>query len=208
MSVPTHQEARAIIFPAREEALFRAFTFAWADWENLPERSRFSRWARTRAGMVFERLADRLQEFLGGDPGIKFHFEDETVKIVFDDQIVARCKKGNALEVGENIPTQTNDDFTEASADIPGLGGLKKIEIVYLLNRLQTAIERVVIHARDGKMRLWVWTIGRGSPGAEIVPFDLPLPPAPPQVSDAKQVAEEIVMPRKKDVPDEFSETE
>ncbi len=180
---------------------------AWSDWESLPDRGKFSRWARTRAGMVFERLADRLQEAFSGDPGVKFHFGDETLKMVFDNSIVARCKKANANEVGDNIPTQAEADFVDAPSEIPGLGGLKKVEIVYVLNRIQTAVERVVIHARDGGMRLWVWTIGRGSPGAEIIPFDLP-PRSPGPVQDAADIARAVVSPRKKDVADESSETD
>lgn len=208
MAVPTHDEARAIISPEREDAIFHAFMRAWEDWQTLPDRTKFSRWARTRAGMVFERLAGRLQEAFQDDAGVKFHFDNETLKIVFDNAIVARCKKANANEVGDNIQTRAESEFTDAPSEIPGLGGLKKIEIVYILNKFETAIERVVIHARDGGMRLWVWTLGRGAPSAEIIPFDLPTPRGPTSVPDAADVAKEIVSPRKSDAQETSEETD
>jgi len=127
--------------------------------------------------MVFERLAARLQEAFLDDPGVRFHFKDETIKIVFDDFIVARVKKANGFGLGENIVTGAVTQFVEAQPDINGLSGLKKIEIVYVLNRFQTAIRDIVAQARDGGMQIWRWTLGKGAEGAEIIPFALP--PAP-----------------------------
>jgi hypothetical protein len=192
MAIPTHDEARAIISPKREEKIVWAFSSAWSDWEGCPDRTRYSRWPRTRANMVFERLAERLQEALGDDDGVKFHFQDETIKVVFDDQIVARVKKANGLGLGQNIQTAAVTRFVEAQSDIDGFGAHKKIEIVYFLNLLQTAISSVVAQARDGEMQIWVWTLGKGAEGAEIVPFPLPDPPRRP----ALDVADEIVRAR------------
>ena len=48
--------------------------------------------------MVFERLAIRLQEQFADEPeAVRFEYADETVKITFDDEIVARVKKAHAL---------------------------------------------------------------------------------------------------------------
>jgi hypothetical protein len=189
MAVPAHDEARAIITPEREEKIVRAFSSAWTDWERCPDRGRYSRWPRTRANMVFERLAERLQEAFDDDAGVRFHFQDETIKVVFDDQIVARVKKANGLGLGQNIRTGAVAQFVEAQSDIDGFGEHKKIEIVYFLNLLQTAIRSVVAQARDGNMQIWVWTLGKGAEGAEIVPFPLPDPPRGP----SRDVADDIV---------------
>ena len=130
--------------------------------------------------MVFERLAARLQEAFEEDPGVRFYFKDETIKMVFDDLIVARVKKANGFGLGQNIETDAVAQFIKAQRDIDGLGELKKIEFVYVLNLLQTAIRSVVAQARDGDMQIWVWTLGTGAEGAEIKPFPLPLPPRRP----------------------------
>jgi hypothetical protein len=156
--------------------------------------------------MVFERLADHLQEQFADDPGVRFVFRDETIKIVFDEYIVVRVKKANAFGVGQNIETGAITQFIEAQLEIDGLAGLLKVEIVYVLNRLQTAMRSIVAHARDGDMQLWVWTLGEGATGAEIVPFPLPPPLPPSQPSGGEDVADEVLHPKRPSKPGEATE--
>lgn len=114
-------------------------------------------------------------------------------------------KKANGLGVGDNITTGAITQFVEAQLEIDGLSGLKKIEIVYVLNRLQSAIRDVVVHARDGDMQLWVWTLGGDAAGAEIVPFPLPPPSGP---SAGQSVADDVITPKRPPKPDEATERE
>jgi len=208
MPVPTHEEARQVITPERERRLVVAFEAAWEDWSDGADRTRYGRWARTRANMVFERVAHHLQRVFADDPGVRPVFRDETIKLVFDDVLVVRFKKANPLGVGSNIATQAITRFVEPQLELDGLAGLKKVEVVYELNALQTAIARVVAQARDGDMRLWAWTLGEGAAGAEIVPFPLPLPPTagPPHPSIASDAADEVVQPKQPSRPDEATE--
>jgi hypothetical protein len=203
MTVPTHAEAKTIISSEREAGIVSAFTAAWNDWENCPDRGNYSRWARTRANMIFERLAARLQEAFTNDPGVRFHFKSETIKIVFDNSIVARVKKANSDGLGENIVTGAVTQFVQAQPDLDGLGGLKKIEIVYVLNKFQTSIRDIVAQARDGGMQIWRWTLGKGAEGAEIIPFALPPAPQP----RGGVAADEVVNPKPIKKPDEASES-
>lgn len=206
MPVPTHDEARDILTPERERKLVQAFLDAWDDWYTCPFRVAYSRWPRTRANMVFERLADRLQEQFADDIAVRFVFRHETIKIVFDEFIVVRVKKANSLGVGQNIETAATAQFVDAQMEIDGLAGLKKVEVVYALNRLQTAIRSIVAHAHDGDMQIWVWTLGQGAAGAEIVPFPLPSPPPPTQPSGGADAADEVIRPKRPSKPDEATE--
>jgi hypothetical protein len=154
--------------------------------------------------MMFERLAVRFQEeFIGEHPAVRFHFNDETVKIIFDELILARCKKANDRGLGQNIETQANMAFCEAQDDMFGFEGYQKIEIVYALNPTATAVRSVIIQARDGGMRLWAYPIERpaavGMAGT-VAPTPLPLPPAP------SSEASDLVQPRTK--PDGKEETD
>jgi hypothetical protein len=81
---------------------------------------------------------------------------------------------------------------------------LKKIEIVYVLNRFQTAIREIVAQARDGGMQIWRWTLGTSAEGAEVIPFVLP--PTPPL--GGRSVADEVVYPKPIQKPDEASESD
>ena len=178
----------------------RAFDAAWVDWQ-VPEQSAFWPLASHPGKHGFERLADRLQEVFADDLGVRFFFKDETIEIVFDNAIVARVKKANEIDLGQNIRTVAIMQFVDAQLEIDDLSGLEKVEIVYVLNRLQTSISRVVAQARDGEMQLWVGTLGKGAPGAEIIPFTLPPPPLPP--SSNVNVADEVVRPKAQPKPSE-----
>jgi hypothetical protein len=141
--------------------------------------------------MVFERLAVRLQENFADDPGVRFVFADETVKIIFDDRLVVRCKKANSQGLGQNIQTYANDLFCEqGSLDF---GPFDKVEVVYVLDDYATSIKRIMVQARDGNVRLWAYQIDDSAipAAAHVTPF--PTPPAPPSPD-----LSELVQPRAK----------
>jgi len=95
MAIPIEVEVRGVLHPDREAKIERAFMRAWQDWLDDPQRAMYSRWPRTRANMLFERIADRLQEEFADDPGVQFHFQDETIKVAFHDKVLARFKKAD-----------------------------------------------------------------------------------------------------------------
>ena len=189
MPIAVEDEVRAVLSSKREEKIHKAFMNAWEDWDKNPEKSKYSRWPRTRATMVFERIAARLLEEFTGEPGVDFFFKDETIKFVFDHKVLVRAKKGDEAGLGRNITTQAAIDFCEAQADLPGLEGLQKIEVVYTLNKTATAIEAIIVQARDGDMKLWAYNLGGGAATAEIIP--LPLPTQPGTIMD------DLVSPKK-----------
>jgi hypothetical protein len=181
---------RRVLAPIREAKLYRAFKQAWDDVR--ADRARYPIWPRTRANMVFERLAIRLQEQFSDDPNVRFEFAAETVKITFDDDIVARVKKADNRGLGHNVETIANSLFTDQTQYVlEGFEPLDKIEIVYVLNMYSTEIERVVVQARDGDVRLWAYEIEDAIPLAPTAPISpLPTPPAPPADAD------DLVRPR------------
>jgi hypothetical protein len=184
MAVPIESEVRGVLHPGREAKIERALMRAWQDWLDDPNRAMYSRWPRTRANMVFERIADHLQKELAGDPQVQFHFQDETIKVVFDDKVLARFKKADEDGFGINNPTQATIAFCEAQADLPGLPGLQKIEVLYHLDSLQTYIAGITVQARDGDMRLWSYSLDASSGAQAPLPFPPPPPPPPYDASD------------------------
>lgn len=135
-------DVRKIITPIREAKIYRAFHQAWTDW--VQDRARYSRWPRTRANMFFERLAIRLQEQFADDPGFHFTFHNETVKIVVDQKLLARCKKADGRGLGHNIQTGANDLFCD-QASLSIVVPFDKVEIVYVVNKLGTEISKVLV---------------------------------------------------------------
>jgi hypothetical protein len=177
-SMTDESDVRRTITPEREAKLYRSFDQAWADVQQ--DRHRYPIWARTRAGMMFERLAIRLQENFAGDPGVRFVFATETVKVIFDEKLMIRCKKADGQGLGHNIPTGANDMFCEQGA-FPGFEPLEKVEVVYVLNAYSTAIKRIMVQARDGDVRLWAYEIDDTAlpAAAPIAPFPTPSAPSP-----------------------------
>src|SRR5689334_12919184 len=117
-------EVRRILTPLREARLYRSVNLAWDDVQE--DLHRYSIWPRSRATMMFERLAVRLQEQCKDDHGVHFVFADETVKIVFDDKLIVRVKKADNQGLGHNIPTLANDMFCDQSSFLEPLG---KVEV-------------------------------------------------------------------------------
>lgn len=181
-------EAREILTPLREAKLYRSFHQAWDDVQ--ADISRYPRWPRTRAGMVFERLAVRLQENFKDDAGVYFAFAHETVKLTFDNKLLVRCKKADGQGLGHNIPTFANDLFCDQEPFL-GFEPMGKIEVVYVLNAYGTAIKRIVVQARDGDVRLWSYDIDDAAMPSTVAPFPAPTTPPPADVSD-------LVKPRAK----------
>jgi hypothetical protein len=196
MPVAKEGDVRRILGGGREAKIWRGVDRAWKDVS--ADIGRYSIWPRSRAIMMFERLAVRFQEeFIGEHPAVRFHFHDETVKMIFDELVLARCKKANDRGLGQNIETQANMSFCEAQDDLFGFEGYQKIEIVYALNQTATAIRSVIVQARDGGMRLWAYPIERPAAAGEVgtvTPTPLPLPPALAPSSEAS----DLVQPRKK----------
>jgi hypothetical protein len=187
----TEDDVRAIIDGLRQAKLYRAIQAAWDDVQ--PDRPKYSIWPRTRANMHFERMAVRLREQFADDDGVRFVFVNETVKIIFDQKLMVRCKKADNRGLGHNIPTITNDLFCAQSSFIAPHG---KVEVVYFLDDYATEIREIVVQARDGDERLWFFPIDDTAlaPTAPIVPF--PTAPAPATTPDI----ESMVKPRSKPV--------
>jgi hypothetical protein len=192
----TEQTAREIITTERATAIHKSFHQAWNDVRK--DRSRYAIWNRTRANMVFERLAVRLQENFANDNGVSFSFANETVRALFDDKINARCKKADDRGLGHNVPTVANDLFC-AQSSLPGLEPPGKIEIVYVLNFFGTEISRIMVQARDGDARLWAYEIDDAATADSTTPFPAPIMPP---VGDAA----DLVKPRTKPVIKDGSE--
>jgi hypothetical protein len=185
----SEDDVRKVLTPERAAKLYRAIQQAWTDVQQ--DIARYPHWPRTRAGMVFERLRIRLQEQFATDTGAYFTFADETMKVVFDGKLVARCKKADSRGLGHNIPTDANDLFVEQGSLFETQD---KIEVVYVLNTYATDVSKVLVQARDGDVRLWAYEIDDAALG-----ISAPVTPLPPRPT-APSSADDLVQPRAKPI--------
>lgn len=165
-------------------AIFAIAHGAWRDWQALALSGRLLFPGRSRACLVHDFMVQRAIAAWAEDSGVRVLRHDETAKFVIGDAVLLRFKKADDRGLGANIPTQAFLDFAEQQRDLPGIPYVHKVEVVYILNRLQTQIDRVVVVARDGSVRLWDYVVLPDTT-AEIMP--LPIQPiAPDQERGAK----------------------
>lgn len=153
-----------------EGAFFDAFHGGWDDWHALQLGGRLLFPARSRACVVYDFIVQRAIAALADDKTVNVIRRDETVKFVFGGVVALRIKKANDKGLGSNIKTQATLGFVEQQQDLPGVPGVHKVEMVYMLNQFQTKIEQVLVAARDGDICLWNYGI---TPDryAEVIPL-------------------------------------
>lgn len=171
MTLADQQAVRAVL-ANYETHIFHAVSAGWEDWRALQLGGRLLFVARSRACLVYDFIVQRAEEALADDTAVRVLKRDETAKFVFSDIVALRFKKAADNGLGSNIHTQATLGFVDQQQELPGFPDVHKVEVVYVLNRLQTKVEQVLVVARDGNVRLWSYVLSPGT-SAEIIPLPL-----------------------------------
>ena len=174
MPKPNEKAVRAILTPY-DSVLFSAVHGGWDDWGAMELGGRLLFPARSRACVVYDFIVQRAMAVLGDDPAVRIIRRDETVKFIFAETVALRFKKANDKGLGSNIATQATLGFVEQQQQLPGLPNVHKVEVVYVLNGMQTRIDEVLVAARDGDVCLWSYDIAPDT-SARIIPLPMPAP--------------------------------
>jgi len=102
-----------------------------------------------------------------------------------------RMKKADKKLLSRNYPTANALAFVDQDRDL--FGGLARLELVYQLNDVGTAIERIVLLQRHKQSVVWMIDLLGAAPMAQNV-----LPFAPEPTGDGTPVAKRIVKPKRK----------
>lgn len=163
-----------------EAKLSAAIAGAWDDWKALPLAGQLLFPGRSRACLVFDFFVGRAIAAFDGDAGVHVLRRDETAKFMFGGKVVLRFKKADDSGMGSNIQTQATLKFVDQEQQLPGMPDVHKVELVYMLNRLQTQIDEVAVVARDGNVCLWSYLLTPVASAAAVI--QLPLADAPEPV--------------------------
>ncbi len=172
MPKANEKAVRAILSPY-DSVLFRAVHGGWNDWRAMELGGRLLFPARSRACVVYDFIVQRAMAVLRHDPAVRIIQRDETVKFIFAETVALRFKKANDKGLGSNIQTQATLGFVDQQQQLPGLPNVHKVEVVYVLNRMQTRVDEVLVAARDGDVCLWSYDIGPDT-SARIIPLPMP----------------------------------
>lgn len=155
----------------------------FAEWLSLAECRAAKGYApvlypRTISNYVFDAIARCALTVFGSDPTVRIIDQVQTVKFCFGDVVIGRFKKGDEDNLGQNIRTQAVLDFVDAQHSLPGLPpAAAKIEFIWTPDLLGSAVESVLVVARDGDNLLWSYEIDPGEPATGAIP--LPFQAAP-----------------------------
>ncbi len=177
MALADETEVRRIL-SAFEPTILDIVHGAWGDWMASPHRSTL-RYPRTRACLVHEFMVKRAIEAFDGSNDVHVIHQDETAKFLIRQELLLRLKKGDSNGLGCNIETQAVLNFTDPQMVIPGLPDVQKVDVVYILNTIETQIDRVAVAARDNGTRLWSYDI-EDRRAAPVLP--LPQPTSSPDI--------------------------
>ena len=148
-------------------------------------------YSRTTANLMFDAIARRAIPAFHAEAGAMLLMEAQTFKVIVGG-VILRFKKGGDDKLGCNIPTQAALAFAEADGVLPGMPPeCGKVEVIWRANSIGTALECVLVVARDGDRLLWDYEIAP-NPSTDVVP--LPNTPQDPNDDDAG----DLVKPKSK----------
>jgi hypothetical protein len=175
MVLADEQAVRAVL-GKYEGAIYEAVQAGWDEWRTLSLAGKLLFPARSRACLVYDFIVQRAIAAFAEDQKVRVLRGDETAKFLFADAVALRFKKANDNGLGSNIRTQATLGFVHQQQELPGLPNVHKVEVVYVLNSLQTQVDEVVVTARDGDVKIWNYSIAPDSTAA-IIPMSPPVVP-------------------------------
>lgn len=152
-----------------------------AAWENCRDDRSRHRYKRTLRCIMHEALVDEARIRFEGDPRVHMWEQHETAYFMFGNAVIARLKHGDGRGLGKNNHTQSSFGFVSAEAEpweLPlGLPDKQRVDIVYLLNDIETRIEQILVTGRDGDKPLWNFPLyPRKTKPIVVLPVTSPAP--------------------------------
>ena len=176
MTVFTKAEVQIALAPYHP-LIRRVVDEAWAEWRQVAALRGGARlppllYSRTEANYVFDAIARRAIPAFAAEDRARLMIEAQTFKVLLGG-VILRFKKGGNDKLGCNIPTQAALAFMEADGVLPGMPPeCGKVEVIWRPNEISTALECVLVVARDGDRLLWEYEIG-SLHSTDVVPLPI-----------------------------------
>jgi hypothetical protein len=172
-----------------EERLGNVMLRAWEAWWKSTGRKTYA-YLRVRASSVHELMVREARKEFGLDRDVHIIEGPETIYLMFKRAVVVRLKKGDRRGLGRNNPTQASLAFISSTADVHalplGLPDIQRADVTYILNKLETKIEQVLVVGRDGTKKLWNYAVyPRAAAPVALLPIR---PTAPVRPDDVVRV--------------------
>jgi len=174
MPLPLEEHVRMILLERdRGAQIYQALMDGWSDFTSRnPDRSVWVRKSTAR-GLMWEAVARRLRAIAGQDDGVEIVLHQDTMSLVFDDEVLFRLKHADIGLMTQNYPTAEAADFDRHEVDLFGRSGLQRVRLCYVLNEFETEVLWVGIAAHSE--RKFLWKIELNNAGAVAAPLRLPV---------------------------------
>ena len=149
---------------------------AWRDWMDSGYAATWE-FKRNRANFVWAQMATYAREAFENHPQVHIVEKDETLKFLVNGTILFRLKKGTETGLTSNIPTQQVLAYHDHEQDLFGMPAVQRVDVVYILNVLETDIQDILVVARNGKQLAWTYSLLEENEAVDTLPFiEVPAP--------------------------------
>jgi hypothetical protein len=181
MPTPAMDDVK-LLLDSRGPAVCRIFLNTWDRWWNNPDRLVLD-FKRTRATNMHNYMMREAPAAFADDPGVRLIYGQETTYFVVEQRLVFQLKMGDSCGISSNIEMQASLAFIDPQQTLPGIPELERVDIVYVLNPLETLINRILVVARDCEHVVWRYQIYPRSYEGKS-PVTLPARPVPLMPAD------------------------
>ena len=141
---------------------------AWAGWMASNHPSNWTK--RGRANFMWEEINTKAKQAFASSEAIKPIPANNSCLYMLD-KLAFRFKKLNDNGLTCNYPTQASLDF-HAQSELPGIPEVARLEVGYLLNKIQTKIDEVIISYRESDSVEWSIKLSDHLNTSNVVPME------------------------------------
>lgn len=181
MTTPVQSHVMANLSPLSDD-LVDIVQEAWRRWRKHDFAARWRK--RGRANFLWEEMVDLAQIRFQPGSGVVAIEKGETVSFVVNQQVLFRFKKGDETGVSSNVRTAQAVAFHDHGQVMLDMPQVSRVELVYQLNQLETAVLDIMIVARQGKAVLWKHSLLQAQ--SQVIPL-LTTAPTPPRPTENKR---------------------
>lgn len=181
MTTPVQSHVMAHLSPLSGD-LVDIVQEAWRRWRKHDFAARWRK--RGRANFLWEEMVDLAQTRFQPGSGVVAIEKGETVSFVVNQQVLFRFKKGDETGVSSNVRTGQAVAFHDHCQVVLDMPQVSRVELVYQLNQLETAVLDIMIVARQGKTVLWKHSLLQAQ--SQVIPL-LTTAPTPPRPTENKR---------------------
>lgn len=168
----SQSEAESLIKP-HYQLLLGCYKDAWSQWQRL-EAEEPDLGARTRATYLSDRIWYLVKLRFQGVDGVRV-FENTTIRVlIIDERLMIRFKKLDKRLRSKNVQTKQQVLWV-LQLPIPDIPDMPRLTFGYVLNRLQTDIERFAVTMPKGKSVAWWLDVVLDEGDSVVTPFAMPV---------------------------------